>query len=58
MTFLVSHWLANPKVIGQMAYKFSIKWPFYMRQNTQNDSLEAYYLYYLQIMSKKWSFMH
>ena len=25
MTFLVSYWLADPKVVGQMAYIFSIK---------------------------------
>ena len=45
-TFLVGHQLADPKVAGQMAYKFS------MKQNTPNDSLEVHHLYYLQIMSK------
>ena len=58
MTFLVSHQLADPKVVGQMAYKFTIKWLFYMKQDTLNNSLEAHHLCYLQIMSKKWSFAH
>ena len=48
MTFLVGHWPADPKGTGQMAYKFSIKWLFYMKQNTLNDSLEVHHLYYLQ----------
>ena len=25
MTFLIDHWPADPKVMGQMAHKFSIK---------------------------------
>ena len=31
MTFLVSHWPANPKVVGQMAYKCSTKWLICMK---------------------------
>ena len=58
MTFLVGHQLADPEVIGQMAYKFNMKLLFYMKQNIINDSLEIYHSYYLQIMSKKWSFAH
>ena len=43
-TFLVSHWLAKPKVAGQIAYKFNGKWFFYKEQNTLNSSLEVYHL--------------
>ena len=57
-TFLVSCQLADPKVAGQMAYKFIIKSPLYMKQNTPNNSFEVNHLYYLQIMFKKWSFAH
>ena len=44
MTFLVSHWLADPKVAGQITYKFDGKWSFYKRQHTLNSSLEVYHL--------------
>ena len=49
MTYLVSHQLAEPKVAGQITYKFNGKWSFYKKQNTLNSSLEVYYLQsYLQ----------
>ena len=44
MTFLVSHWLANPRFIGQITYKFNGKWFFYKKQNTLSNSLEVYHL--------------
>ena len=50
MTFLVGYWPADPKVAGQIAYKFNRKWSFYKKQNTLNSSLEVFQL---QIMFTK-----
>ena len=38
-TFLVSRWLADLKVTGQIAYKFNGKWSFYKKQHTLNGNL-------------------